>query len=238
MRWTTSKAVGPDRSVPQTNQSESESESDYRACAWADVAPWWGTFSAVVDGYMQMVLTEPANRFRKDFLFGLCRTAVWSLALVIADFRLFQWLSGFVTEFLEECMVVWGSAKWIYYDLQIFASFQFAQASCLREADWSGFCSRPTVWETASWITQPRTELVHSLLNKLNRLTQIGKKLTSDIHNAIPRRESLSYRKYSGFWVPALSSGQLYITIGIFSNSSSILFGCMHSARSCMWNPR
>ncbi len=51
----------------------------YGARAWADVAPWWGTFFAVVDGYMQTVLSQNQPT---DFL-------VWGMP-VIADFRFFD----------------------------------------------------------------------------------------------------------------------------------------------------
>ncbi len=161
---------------------------------------------------------EQANRFREDFLFG---ASVGQLSAdFLADFR-------FLTLWLRNWMF-WGMCGCVRFSkMDIFKSFHFAQASCLL-CFWliRILFQAYGVWETASWLTQPQTELVLVQFTQHWIDWKIRKKI--NFHIAISRRESL---KHSGLWVPASSLGQLYITFGIVSNSSSILFGCMHSHR-------
>ncbi len=134
---------------------------DYGARAWADVAPWCGGRSSPlwVD-ICKRFWQEPANRFS---CLGLCRTAV----PMIADFRFFDSLASELNFLRNVLLCGVEQSGYIYKSLQafIFCSSLFKLSLMfLTDQDFvPGLC----LYER---LHQPRTELVHSLLNELNRL--------------------------------------------------------------------
>ncbi len=70
--------------------------NDYGARAWADVAPWWGD---VLRRCAWIYANDSDKNQPTDFL-------VWGPVPMI--FRFFDSLASELSEFFDECVVVWG----------------------------------------------------------------------------------------------------------------------------------